>query len=180
MAASRFRGNADRRERPRRYSCVIAISRSGFSARPAGGRRRATASISRLPRARCWRIPRGSLTRCNRCAPRGAQISIDDFGTGYSSLSRLSTLPVDALKIDRSFVSALVAEESSQAVVSTIVALARAFKLSTVAEGGGRRRSNWRSCGRWVASIRRAICMAGRCRVGQFDELLGLALQTPL
>ncbi|HEY6924991.1 MAG TPA: EAL domain-containing protein, partial [Steroidobacteraceae bacterium] len=65
----------------------------------------------------------------------GTQVSIDDFGTGYSSLSRLSKLPVDALKIDRSFTSALARDESSQAVVSTIVALARAFKLSTVAEG---------------------------------------------
>ena len=67
---------------------------------------------------------------------RGAQVSIDDFGTGYSSLSRLSKLPVDALKIDRSFVSGLVAaDESSHALVSTIVSLARALKLSTVAEG---------------------------------------------
>jgi diguanylate cyclase (GGDEF)-like protein len=65
----------------------------------------------------------------------GTQVSIDDFGTGYSSLSRLSKLPVDTLKIDRSFTSALVRDESSQAVVSTIVSLARAFKLSTVAEG---------------------------------------------
>jgi len=65
----------------------------------------------------------------------GTQVSIDDFGTGYSSLSRLSKLPVDTLKIDRSFTTALVGDESSQAVVSTIVALARAFKLSTVAEG---------------------------------------------
>jgi diguanylate cyclase (GGDEF)-like protein len=65
----------------------------------------------------------------------GAQISIDDFGTGYSSLSRLSKLPVDALKIDRSFTSGLGGDENSRAVVSTIVALARAFKLSTVAEG---------------------------------------------
>jgi EAL domain-containing protein (putative c-di-GMP-specific phosphodiesterase class I) len=65
----------------------------------------------------------------------GAQISIDDFGTGYSSLSRLSKLPVDTLKIDRSFTSGLAADESSQAVVSTIVSLARAFKLRTVAEG---------------------------------------------
>lgn len=65
----------------------------------------------------------------------GSQVSIDDFGTGYSSLSRLSKLPVDTLKIDRSFTSALVGDDSSQAIVSTIVALARAFKLSTVAEG---------------------------------------------
>ena len=66
---------------------------------------------------------------------RGAYVSIDDFGTGYSSLSRLSKLPVDALKIDRSFVSGLVSDESSQALVSTIISLARALKLSTVAEG---------------------------------------------
>jgi diguanylate cyclase (GGDEF)-like protein len=65
----------------------------------------------------------------------GAHVAIDDFGTGYSSLSRLSKLPVDALKIDRSFTSALTGEESSQAVVSTIVSLARAFNLKTVAEG---------------------------------------------
>jgi diguanylate cyclase (GGDEF)-like protein len=65
----------------------------------------------------------------------GTQVSIDDFGTGYSSLSRLSKLPVDTLKIDRSFTSGLGGDESSQAVVSTIVSLARAFKLSTVAEG---------------------------------------------
>ena len=65
----------------------------------------------------------------------GAQVSIDDFGTGYSSLSRLSKLPVDTLKIDRSFTSGLVGDESSQALVSTIVSLARAFKLNTVAEG---------------------------------------------
>jgi len=65
----------------------------------------------------------------------GAQIAIDDFGTGYSSLSRLSKLPVDTLKIDRSFTSSLAGDQISQAVVSTIVALARAFKLSTVAEG---------------------------------------------
>ena len=77
-----------------------------------------------------------SLTRSlQSLRARGAQVSIDDFGTGYSSLSRLSKLPVDALKIDRSFISGLVGDESSQALVSTIISLARAFKLSTVAEG---------------------------------------------
>ena len=65
----------------------------------------------------------------------GAKIAIDDFGTGYSSLSRLSELPVDTLKIDRSFTNRLVGDQTAQAVVSTIVTLARAFKLSTVAEG---------------------------------------------
>ena len=65
----------------------------------------------------------------------GIGIAIDDFGTGYSSLSRLSMLPVDTLKIDRSFTSGLPANEVSLALVSTIIALARTFRLVTVAEG---------------------------------------------
>ena len=65
----------------------------------------------------------------------GVRVAVDDFGTGYSSLSRLSELPVDTLKIDRSFVSRLAGDKMAQAVVSTIVSLARAFELNTVAEG---------------------------------------------
>jgi len=65
----------------------------------------------------------------------GVRVAIDDFGTGYSSLSRLADLPVDTLKIDRSFISRLAGDRTVQAVVATIVSLARAFELSTVAEG---------------------------------------------
>ncbi len=65
----------------------------------------------------------------------GVGVAIDDFGTGYSSLSRLSLLPVDTLKIDRSFVAGLPVEPASLALVSTIISLARAFTLITVAEG---------------------------------------------
>jgi len=65
----------------------------------------------------------------------GVQVAIDDFGTGYSSLSRLQDLPVDTLKIDRSFISRLAGDKTVQAVVGTIISLARAFELSTVAEG---------------------------------------------
>jgi EAL domain-containing protein (putative c-di-GMP-specific phosphodiesterase class I) len=65
----------------------------------------------------------------------GVRVAIDDFGTGYSSLSRLADLPVDTLKIDRSFICRLAGDKTVQAVVGTIVSLARAFDLSTVAEG---------------------------------------------
>jgi diguanylate cyclase (GGDEF)-like protein len=65
----------------------------------------------------------------------GVQVAIDDFGTGYSSLSRLAELPVDTLKIDRSFICRLAGDRTAQAVVGTIISLARAFGLSTVAEG---------------------------------------------
>jgi diguanylate cyclase (GGDEF)-like protein len=65
----------------------------------------------------------------------GVRIAIDDFGTGYSSLSRLSQLPVDTLKIDRSFTSRLPDSAAGCTVVTTIIALARAFNMGTVAEG---------------------------------------------
>ena len=65
----------------------------------------------------------------------GVRIAIDDFGTGYSSLSRLSQLPVDTLKIDRSFTNRLPGDAASRTLVSTIIGLARAFNMSTVAEG---------------------------------------------
>jgi diguanylate cyclase (GGDEF)-like protein len=65
----------------------------------------------------------------------GIRIAIDDFGTGYSSLSRLSSLPIDTLKIDRSFICPLPDDASARILVKTIVSLARAFNLNTVAEG---------------------------------------------
>jgi diguanylate cyclase (GGDEF)-like protein len=65
----------------------------------------------------------------------GVRIAIDDFGTGYSSLSRLSSLPIDTLKIDRSFVQPLPGDPSARILVKTIIALAKAFNLKTVAEG---------------------------------------------
>ncbi len=65
----------------------------------------------------------------------GLTLSIDDFGTGYSSLSYLRKLPVDELKIDRSFVMEIPQYEDSRAVVSSIIFLAKSLKLKTVAEG---------------------------------------------
>jgi diguanylate cyclase (GGDEF)-like protein len=65
----------------------------------------------------------------------GVKIAIDDFGTGFSSLSYLARLPVHTLKIDRSFILDMTAGAQGLALVSTIVNLAHALKLSVVAEG---------------------------------------------
>jgi EAL domain-containing protein (putative c-di-GMP-specific phosphodiesterase class I) len=65
----------------------------------------------------------------------GIRIAIDDFGTGFSSLSYLSRLPVDALKIDRSFIAELTHASKASALVSTIITLAHSLKLKVIAEG---------------------------------------------
>jgi EAL domain-containing protein (putative c-di-GMP-specific phosphodiesterase class I) len=65
----------------------------------------------------------------------GVLASLDDFGTGYSSLSYLRRLPVQQLKIDRSFVSSVVDDEHTAAITQTIVQLGRTFGLQVVAEG---------------------------------------------
>jgi diguanylate cyclase (GGDEF)-like protein len=65
----------------------------------------------------------------------GMRIAIDDFGTGFSSLARLSMLPVDTLKIDQGFTRQLPSDRKSCTLVATIIGLARAFDMTTVAEG---------------------------------------------
>jgi diguanylate cyclase len=65
----------------------------------------------------------------------GARISIDDFGTGYSSLSYLKQIPADELKIDKSFVMNMMADDADRKIVEQVVALGHSFGLDVVAEG---------------------------------------------
>jgi len=65
----------------------------------------------------------------------GIAVSLDDFGTGYSSLSYLHSLPIDCLKIDRSFIKGITTNENSRAIVEMILTMARQLGLRIIAEG---------------------------------------------
>jgi EAL domain-containing protein (putative c-di-GMP-specific phosphodiesterase class I) len=76
-----------------------------------------------------------TIRKLNAIRSMGAHIAVDDFGTGYSSLRYLAHLPIDALKIDRSFVSMMADEANNLAIVSSVIALAHSFDLDVIAEG---------------------------------------------
>jgi len=65
----------------------------------------------------------------------GISIAIDDFGTGYSSLSHLKRLPIDTLKIDKSFITDIPHNEDAIVIVNTMIALAESLRLKVLAEG---------------------------------------------
>jgi len=79
--------------------------------------------------------PQKAVTLLRELKALGIRLSIDDFGTGYSSLSYLQKLPLDELKIDRSFLSGIRAEGGDAVLVDVIIAMAHGLGLSVVAEG---------------------------------------------
>ncbi|CAN5618082.1 hypothetical protein BH24ACI3_BH24ACI3_00700 [soil metagenome] len=76
-----------------------------------------------------------TIAMLNRIKQTGVKISIDDFGTGYSSLSYLNRFPIDTLKVDQSFVSAMNSGTENREIVRTVIALATTLGLDTIAEG---------------------------------------------
>ena len=77
----------------------------------------------------------GNIAKLSAIRDMGVSISIDDFGTGYSSLGYLAKLPVNALKIDRSFIMTMAEHPDSMSIVSTVISLAHALNLKVIAEG---------------------------------------------
>jgi diguanylate cyclase (GGDEF)-like protein len=76
-----------------------------------------------------------TVRRLKRVKELGVRIAIDDFGTGYSSLSHLQQFPVDALKIDRSFIARLTQSPEGETLIRTLVQLGKAMSIETLAEG---------------------------------------------
>ena len=93
---------------------------------------------------------------------RGARVTLDDFGTGYSSLSYLRRIPLDGIKIDRSFVQDLGSSPTTDAIAAAIVTLARTLRLGVVAEGV--------ETGEQLEAVRRLGC----------NEVQGFLLARPL
>lgn len=79
--------------------------------------------------------PESAIALLNKFSRIGVKIAIDDFGTGYSSLSYLRRLPVDALKIDRSFVINMLSNTQDASIVRSTIALAHGLDLKVIAEG---------------------------------------------
>jgi EAL domain-containing protein (putative c-di-GMP-specific phosphodiesterase class I) len=75
------------------------------------------------------------IAKMNELRSHGLRFSLDDFGTGYSSLSYLKRLPLDRLKIDRSFVRDMLVDVTSGAIAQTILSLGRAMGIAVIAEG---------------------------------------------
>jgi EAL domain-containing protein (putative c-di-GMP-specific phosphodiesterase class I) len=79
--------------------------------------------------------PERALVIVGRLSELGVRLSVDDFGTGYSSLANLKRLPIDELKIDRSFVSPMMEDESDLIIVRSTINLGHDLGLTVIAEG---------------------------------------------
>ena len=95
----------------------------------------ATSSILEITETALMRDPEDAAAILRELKAFGIMIAIDDFGTGYSSLAYLQQLPVDALKIDRTFIAASARSRDSDPLIQTLVQLGRSLGLRTVAEG---------------------------------------------
>lgn len=114
--------------------------------------------------------PEAVAAEVERLQRRGVRFSIDDFGTGYSSLSTLLALPVDTIKVDRSFVNEIEARDESRKLVETVVGLGRLLNKSVVAEGI--------ETDAHLASLRRMGCAYGQGYL--FAKPLGVEPATAL
>jgi diguanylate cyclase (GGDEF)-like protein len=103
-----------------------ALSRSGLQAQ---------ALTLEITETTLMRNPAQTAVRLHAIKDLGVRVAIDDFGTGYSSFAHIQRFPVDALKIDRSFISQLAENPEGETLLRTLVQLGKALSIETLAEG---------------------------------------------
>lgn len=81
------------------------------------------------------RSPSEAATRLHEARQSGFRVAVDDFGTGYSSLNYVRTLPIDSLKVDRTFVQSMADCKTTHSIVVSMLNLAKSLRLKTVGEG---------------------------------------------
>ena len=130
------RAPASSSSRSTSHRASSATSASSTTSRPSSPRPAChpSCSCSRSPRTCSSATCSPPREKLNALRAMGVRIAIDDFGMGYSSLNYLRALPVDILKIDRSFVTGLGTEQNVDALVEAIVEMARVMGLETIAE----------------------------------------------
>jgi diguanylate cyclase (GGDEF)-like protein/PAS domain S-box-containing protein len=121
--------------------------------------------------------PRSTIDVLRELKEMGIKLTLDDFGTGYSSLSYLRRFPIDALKIDRSFVRGLCTNADDAKIVSAVINLGRSFHLHVIAEGVETRAQ--------FIALQGQNCAEGQgyyfqmpAAAGEFSKLLGVDLST--
>ena len=107
----------------------------GFADRLLGRLDDPTQFIAEITESTAMADPERTRPLLERLAAAGLRLAIDDFGADFSSLARLRDLPVHELKIDRSFLRGVPADDRASAIVTAIVRLAQALELTAVAEG---------------------------------------------
>jgi EAL domain-containing protein (putative c-di-GMP-specific phosphodiesterase class I) len=118
------------------------------------------------------RDPAVSIRILSQLKDLGIRLAIDDFGTGYSSLSYLKTLPVDAIKIDRSFIEGIGQNEEDDAIVLAVIAMARSLELEVVAEGVEDRRQD-ALLRTWGCDRAQGYLYARPCPAAGITDILG-------
>ena len=104
----------------------------------------------------------GGNRTLRRLRDMGVRLVLDDFGTGYSSLTYLRRLPLDTIKIDRTFVAGLDGE-ADRSIVEAVIALAHGLRISVVAEGI-ETEAQFEALRAMGCERARATCSPGRCR----------------
>ncbi|MDX1698453.1 MAG: EAL domain-containing protein, partial [Thiohalobacterales bacterium] len=134
---------------------------------------------SRSPTAAAHGIlhdPDLAIRTMNAFRSMGVRLSLDDFGTGYSSLSYVMNLPIDKLKIDRSFIMNMEQDKRGAAIVSAIIAMSHSLGLSVIAEGV-ERESHMQLLKTMHCDIVQGFHVSRPLTADRFEQLIGQPVQ---